>query len=309
MAQITMNPQVVAERLYAVVERALSMGLTSFPLFFEEYSKFVWRLRSSADDLTISNRTWRGFPGGSTTRAGDTRGMFILYRNVLLAAGVLEELRPADEESRLCGCWKSNLPIPTGASGPDEAWRIVGIKLAERTTDPFCVDEVRRHVSRCTPYMPKGGGRHSELEMSKRNRFRVEQLRVALAISAKRANPDHTIVVGWPGDDDEIDSADVALFPRAQRQPSVLIKCGLGNASDDTADAFLELIAGPIAEGRYKNTRLMFLSVYSPASELRDRCEAAGVEVVSVLLRRAPDDIPAITDARATENTFDQSNP
>ena len=83
----------------------------------------------------------------------------------------------------------------------------------------------------------------------------------------------------------------------------------MGNASDDTADAFLELIAGPVAEGKYKNTRLVFLSMYNPVSELRDRCEAAGVEVVSVMLRRAPDDISDSAEAKIAEDAFDQSNP
>ena len=147
------------------------------------------------------------------------------------------------------------------------------------------------------------------METSKRHSVRGAQRRVGLAISAKRTNPDHTSVVGWPGDDDKIDSADLALFPCAQRRPSALIKCGLGNASDDTADAFLELIAGPVAEGKYKNTRLVFLSMYNPVSELRDRCEAAGVEVVSVMLRRAPDDISDSAEAKIAEDAFDQSNP
>lgn len=303
-----LDPQAVAERLYAVAERALSMGLTSFPAFLEDYSRFVWVLRSSADDLAISNRRWREFRGGSTTRGGDTRGMFILYRNVLLASGVLEELRPADEQSRLCGHWRSHLPIPAGPDGADEAWRLVGLRLASRPADPFCADEVRRHVSRCRPHMPKGAGRHAELDMSARNRFQVAQLRVALAISVRRINPDHAIVSMWP-DCDAIDSPDLALFPRGRRKPSALIKCGLGNASDDSADAFLEFIAGPSACGRYENTRLVFLSVYDPDPDLRGRCEAAGVEVVSVLLRRAPGDIPASASAKAAEDAFDRSNP
>lgn len=295
----------MAERLYAVVERALSMGLTSFPPFLEDWSRFVWGLRSSADDLAIPNRAWRGFRGGSTTRAGDTRGMFIPYRNVLLAARVLEELRPADKESRLSGAWRSLLPVPAGPDGPDEAWRIVIDMLSNRTAYPFCADEVRRHVSRCVPYMPKGGGRSSEIEMSKRNMFRVEQLRAALVISAKRTNPDHTIVSMWPdADADRIDSADLALFPPGRRRPSALVKCGLGNAADDRADAFLEFVAG-----RHGDAQLVFLSVYDPDPELRRRCEAAGVDVVSVLLRRAPGDIPASAEAKVAEDAFDQSNP
>ncbi len=304
----TMDPQLVAERLCAVAERALSMGLMSFPAFFEDWSRFVWSLRSNADDLAISSRRWRGFRGGSSTRSGDTRGMFIPYRNVLLASGVLEELRPADEPSRLCGHWRSNLPVPSGSDGPDTAWRIVGSRLAARPTDPFCADEVRRHISQCRPHMPKGGGLVAALHRSPRNEFRVMQLRAALAISARRINPDHTIVSMWP-DCDDIDSPDIALFPRGSRRPSALIKCGLGNASDDSADAFLEFVAGPSADGRYDNARLVFLSVYDPDPELRARCETAGVEVVSVLLRRAPGDIPASSEARVAEDVFDQSNP
>lgn len=286
-----------------MAERALSMGLTSFPPFLEDWSRFVWRLRSSADDVAISNRTWRGFRGGSSTRAGDTRGMFIPYRNVLLAAGVLEELRPADKECRLSGAWRSLLPVPSGPSGPDEAWRIVVEMLSSRTPDPFCADEVRRHISRCRPHMPEGGGAAAELDMSPRNRFRVEQLRVALAVSARRINPDHALVSMWP-DVDRIDSADLALFPPRRRSPSALVKCGLGNAADDRADAFLKLVAG-----RYGDAQLVFLSVYDPDPELRRRCEAAGVDVVSVLLRRAPGDIPASAEAKMAEDAFDRSNP
>ena len=298
----TTEPHVVAERLYAVVEKALSMGLTSFPPFLEEYSRFVWGLQSSADDLAIPARVWRRFKGGSTTRVGDSRGMFIPYRNVLLATGVLEELRPPDEDSRLSGCWRSYLPVPAGSGGPDEVWRLVGIRLSERSADPFCGDEVRRHVSRCRPHMPEGGGQHAELDMSPRNKFQVAQLRVALAISARRINPDHTLVALWPNGD-EIDSADLALFPRGRRKPSALIKCGLGNASDDRADAFIEFIAG-----KYENARIVFLSVYDPDPELRARCEAAGVEMVSMLSRRAPGDIPVVIEAKAAEDAFDRSS-
>lgn len=279
------------------------MGLTSFPPFLEDWSRFVWRRRPGADDIAISNRTWRGFRGGSTTRAGDTRGMFIPYRNVLLAVGVLEELRPADKECRLSGAWRSLLPIPSGPSGPDEAWHIVAGMLSTRAPDPFCADEVRRHVSRCRPYMPEGGGMSPELHLSRRNRFRVEQLRVALAISARKVNPDHTLVSMWP-DADRIDSADLVLFPPGRRRPSALIKCGLGNASDDIADAFLKLVAG-----KHGDAQLVFLSVYDPDPELRRRCEAAGVDVVSVLLRRAPADTPASADAKMAEDAFDRSNP
>lgn len=299
----TMNPQVVAESLYAVVERALSLGLTSFPPFFEDYSRFVWGLRSSADDLAISSRTWRGFTGGSSMRAGDKRGMFLQYRNVLLAAGVLEELRPADKECRLSGAWRSLLPVPAGSDGPDRVWRIISNMLSDRPPDPFSVDDVRRHVSRCRPHMPAGGGSAAELDMSPRNRFRVEQVRLAVAISARRVNPDHTLVSMWP-DIDNIDSADLALFPPGRRRPSALIKCGLGSATDDRADAFLSFVAG-----KHGDAQLVFLSVYDPDPELRRRCETAGVEVVSVLLRRAPGDIPAAVEAKVAEDAFDQSNP
>jgi len=302
----TASPQVAAERLYAAVEMALSRGLTSFAPFLDAYSRFVWRFPDNADDLFIPNRVWRKFRGGSTMRDG--RGMFIPYRNVLLASGILEELRPADEESRLCGSWKSHLPVPEGPDAADETWRIVAARLSERPSDPFCVDAVRRHMSRCVPYMPGGGGKHAGLELSKRNRFRVDQLRIALAISANDTGPDHdhTIVSTWPGDDiDGIDSADLAIFSPGGRKPTALIKCGLGNADDDSADAFLSLIAGTEL---CRKARLVFLSVYDPDPKLRAKCEAAGVEVMSVLLRRAPEDIPAAAEARAAEEAFDRSN-
>jgi len=305
MEASTTSPRATAERLFAVIERALSRGLMSFPAFLDEYSRFVWGLRSNANELAIPNRTWRRFTGGSTTRPGDRQSMFISYRNILLAAGVLEELRPADKECRFSGVWRSLLPVPAGPDGPDEAWRIVVELLSNRTPDPFCADEVRRHLTRCSLYMPAGGGRSSELHMSKRNRFRVEQMRTALFLSAKRANPEHTLVSMWPEvDPDKIDSADLALFLPCSTRPAVMIKCGLGNASDDAADAFLKLVAV-----KYSSTRLIFLSLYEPDPELRSRCDAAGVDVVSILLRRVPRGIPANAEARAAEDAFDQLNP
>jgi len=236
----------------------------------------------------------------------DGRSMFVPYRNVLLASRVLEELRPADEESRLCGAWRSHLPVPAGPDDADEAWRIVNARLSARQTDPFCVDSVRRHMSRCVPYMPAGGGSRAGLELSKRNRFRVDQLRLALAISAKGTNPNHVIVSTWPGDDiGGIDSADLAIFSPGSRKPMAIIKCGLGNADDDYADAFLSFVADT---EMCRNARLVFLSVYDLDPKLRAKCESAGVEVVSVLPRRTPDDIPASVEARAAEDMFDQSN-
>jgi len=300
----TASPQVVAERLYGAVDMALSRGLTAFPAFLDAYSRFVWKFADNADDLFIPNRVWRKFRGGSTIRDG--RGMFIPYRNVLLSFGILEELRPADEESRLCGAWRSHLPVPDGPDCADEAWRIVNKRISERPSDPFSVDMVRRHMSRCVPYMPPSGGKHDELNMSKRNRFRVNQLRIALAISAKEESLDHVIVSLWPGDDiDGIDSADLAIFSPGGNKPLAVIKCGLGNADDDAADAFVSLVA---TTEMCRNARLVFLSVYDPVPSLRAKCESAGIEVVSVLSRRTPKDIPAAAEARDAESTFDQFN-
>jgi len=289
------EPAVVAQKLYRAMACAAEAGyIRFFPDWFEDFTRYAWVRSAHMRRLSVpvepkeGNGGWAKFRGGSTRFRGDKAKAYRAYRDILLRIGVITVVDEPDAQRRLSGSWRVDLPVPFGGeAGRDEAWRIAREML--KSLEPSGVvppDEVRKHFRRCRPHvrrgLRRGSGRHASLEHSPRNRHMLDQLRAAVLLAPVARDPKCLVVTRWP-DGDECD-ADVAVFERpAASDPVAVVKCGPGNADDPELHDLVEL-----AERlRDRCGTFIYFTLWEPAPEVLRAAEAAGIEVLYVLPRRA----------------------